>query len=94
MHARLGETVQQRLHAELAAVHVRKEGRCASFPGLLQPATKGLLCVLCEWRTSLFAASSDVLHLSTAAEHYRVSVEIDDLGEPRHPVRAASSRRV
>ena len=42
VHARLGETVQQRLHADLAAVHVRKEGRCASFPTLLEPSNEGL----------------------------------------------------
>ena len=43
--------VQQRLRAvcaELAAVRVRKEGRCASFPGLSEPAAKGLLCDLCD----------------------------------------------
>ena len=86
MLARFGNIfVQHCLHAvsaELAAVHVRKEGRCALLSGLLEPVTKGLLCNLCERRTPLFAALADASHMRALTEHYRVSVQVDNLGEP------------
>lgn len=86
MLARFGDIfVQQCLHAvgaELATVHIRKESRCASLSGLLEPVTKGLLCNLCERRTSLFAALANALHMRTLAEHYLVSVKGDDLRDP------------
>lgn len=86
MLARFGDIfVQQGLHAvgtELATVHIRKVSCCASLSGLLEPVTKGLLCNLCERRTSLFAALANALHMRTVAEHYRVSVEVDDLRDP------------
>jgi hypothetical protein len=78
--------VQQRLHAvgaEPATVHIREESRCASRCGLLEPVTKGLLCNLCERRTSLFAALANALHMRTLAEYYRVSVKGDDLRDPQ-----------
>lgn len=77
--------VQQRLdavRAEPATVHIRKESRCASLSGFLEPATKGVLCDLGERCTSLFAALANALHIRTAAEHYRVSVEVNDLRDP------------
>ena len=86
MLARFGDLfVQQCLHAvgaEPATVHIWKESRCASLSGLLEPVMKGLLCNLCERRTSLFAALADALHMRTPAEHYRVPVKVDDLRDP------------
>ncbi|ANP91514.1 hypothetical protein BA011_35970 (plasmid) [Rhizobium leguminosarum] len=82
--------VQQRLHAvraEPATVHIRKESRCAPLPWLPEPPLEGLLCNLRERRTSLFAALADALHMRTAAEHYRVSVEVDDLRDPQPRLR-------
>lgn len=88
--------VQQRLHAvgaQLAAVRVRKESRCAPLPGLVEPAPKGLLCNLGERRTSLLAALANASHVGTTPQHHRVPVEIDDLRDPQ-PVCAASNSRV
>ncbi|KRC24578.1 hypothetical protein ASE29_26640 [Ensifer sp. Root74] len=91
MLARFGDIfVQQCLHAvgaEPATVHIRKESRCASLPWFLEPTPEGFLCNLCERRTSLFAALTDALHMRTAAEHYRVSVEVDDFRNPQPRLR-------
>lgn len=65
--------VQLRLHAagaELATIHILKEGRCAPLPGLLEPATKGLLCNPGERCTSLLAGLANASHMRTLAEHY------------------------
>lgn len=73
--------VQQRLHAvgaELAAVRVRKESRCAPLPGLVEPAPKGLLCNLGERRTSLLAALANASHVGTVPQLQL----LDDLAEP------------
>ncbi|MER9726599.1 MULTISPECIES: recombinase family protein [unclassified Mesorhizobium] len=71
----------------------RQESRCAPLPGLVEPAPKGLLCNLGEWRTSLLAALANASHVGTVPQHHRVPVEIDDLQDPQ-PVCAASKSSV
>ncbi len=68
-------------------MHIRKESRCASLPWFLEPTPEGLLCNLGERSTSLFAALADALHMRALAQHYRVSVKIDDLGDPQARLR-------